>query len=1543
MADSEAQSPAPTKRKPPKLGPRKPSQQVTDGESMPAPKKLPPKKLPSETTESTSKPTPKKLPPKQDADVGEPKPAPIKSPPEQDADGQETKPDTKPKPKKLPPRKPSQQNVHRPPPAGENGEARDGEDLTTILTESQRSDLTILIADITASMRQLLLDNFDASAGLDPSLVNAGKETQNMTEDEKMMSANISADVGEIEAEKKKLAAYEKDLNSVQMVNLKKAALKAFDEWREECIARVGSAVNSEDTAEKAIRETKEKSEEGKEQAKPRADDSGKLGTIVAIPERSRKIEGTKFKDLYPPTKTSLTKLEMNKRTLVLHSMLLLSLSLEHYSAFSRTMLLNITSSLKLPVSTFEKDELTVAQGLLEAAKEMSATNELKKRAEENKETRAWRYKVAAVAGAAVIGYTGGMAAPLLATGVGSFMGGLGLGTTTAAGYLGSVAGSTYLVGGLFGAYGARMTGEMMENYSREVEDFEFLPVHSKKTERIKESAEHDEQATQASEHNHKLRVTICISGWLTEKEEVVKPWKVISNASDVFALKFELEALLNLGNSMNGMVQSAAWGYAQQQVIKQTMFADLMAAMWPIGVIKAARVIDNPFSVAKGRAEKAGEVLADALVNRAQGERPVTLISYSLGARVTYSALMSLAKRKAFGLVENVVMIGSPTPSDAHDWRMMRSVVSGRLVNVYSENDYVLGLMYRTSSVQYGIAGLQKVEGVPGVENVNVTEDVDGHLRYRFLTGSILKKIGWTDIDMKAVEEEAVELQKMLKQEEKESLRNQAKQLRRRNTSDGKFDEGKDAELEAGDIEKKVQASTEKSLATRVIEWYYTPSKLSQKDLEKAAGNLQKGLNNPSDAIGATTDTVDGLRTSTQSYGQWMYEHLPQIRSEKGLGKDATDIAKDPTKAAGKVTDAAKDPGKTLTDTGAGLKQTAQDTALNPTGSLGKATNTVKEVDPTKQSKTYVEYAASFLPDVRGGKKDSKPKDAAKDVTDAATGASKTVGDAAKKVPGAEAGKMAAEDTTKLVGDVVKTVPGGDASIKNAQDPRKTGDAAKGVTDAGTKAVGDATSKAADAGKSIPGADKATDTVKDTTDQATKAASGAASYIPGLGGSKKAETPKKPEANVATDSAKKATDTAKDAGDQATQTASSYSSYIPGFGGGKKKAETPSKTPADDTTTSAANVDKAIDPTKKATDTTSEAVKGAGNQATKTVSGVTSYIPGLGGRKASSPKKPPIVHQDSNRGKKNEHAKPQGDEKKDDKGTPKKTPSTSSKPETPASAKKAGYSSYLPSFGRSAKKSETPKAETPKAETPKAETPKSEIPKAGTPKAAPPKLDRKPSGIKSPREPARTPSSPKLDRKPSGVGGGVKSPSASTPKLDRLPSSINSPAVSTPKLDRKSSGMKSATSGVKSPGSSSPKPTSPRPLQERTPSSLNAVLSPNSKDKGGAISAGGDYLTKGAKTLTKTASGSVKQIPGAEVAGDAAKSAGDTAASGGGYAGAVSKDAVERLPGGKNVTDGVGKGGEAVVGAAGQGGKAVTEAAGAAKGGLSKVSGGWL
>lgn len=178
----------------------------------------------------------------------------------------------------------------------------------------------------------------------------------------------------------------------------------------------------------------------------------------------------------YEVIETQILAFEHEKKTLILHCLLLLLLSLEYYPAHSRVLLLQLASSLELETDLLVEHEKSVAQGLLAtAASQMDAEESAKKQASNDAASRKWKVGLAAVGGAVLIGVTGGLAAPLLAAGLGTVMGGLGLGVVST--YLGALAGSSVLVGSLFGAYGAKMTGRIMEQYAREVQDFEFIPV----------------------------------------------------------------------------------------------------------------------------------------------------------------------------------------------------------------------------------------------------------------------------------------------------------------------------------------------------------------------------------------------------------------------------------------------------------------------------------------------------------------------------------------------------------------------------------------------------------------------------------------------------------------------------------------------------------------------------------------------------------------------------------------------------------------------------------------------------------------------------------------------------------------------------------------------------------------------------------------------------------------------------------------------------------------------------------------------------------
>ncbi|KAL2019419.1 hypothetical protein VTK56DRAFT_9624 [Thermocarpiscus australiensis] len=474
---------------------------------------------------------------------------------------------------------------------------------------------------------------------------------------------------------------------------------------------------------------------------------------------------------LYPPTPTALSSWPVEKKCLLLHSLLLLLLSLENYAAYTRVLLLHIASSLRLPLHMLADDEVRVAKGLSQIAMNMPPEVMMQKKNEDGKPSKRCKAGLANIPGAAVVGVAGGLAAPLAAAGIGSVLGGSGIGNAAAAGLLASMTENGLVVGAFFGLHGIRPPGKTMEHYLKEVSDFAFIPLRG--------SVGQDAEIGKVTPEARRLRVVLGINGWLMNKAEFADPWQCLGEQNEVYAVRWELDTLTKLGGSFETLVRSAAWSMAKKEINAGTseprsklptqtanfanqhgpVFAALLDARWPASLLKISKIIDNNWNNGMVRADKLGAALADTIMSKAQGERGVSLIGYSLGARAVYVCLMCLAERRAFGLVENAVMMGTPAPSEPGAWCAMKSVVSGRLVNVYSENDYILGFLYRTSSIEFGLAGLQRVTGVDGVENVDVTAKISIHPRYQYLVGSILRHIGWEDMDRAQIARDEAEM----------------------------------------------------------------------------------------------------------------------------------------------------------------------------------------------------------------------------------------------------------------------------------------------------------------------------------------------------------------------------------------------------------------------------------------------------------------------------------------------------------------------------------------------------------------------------------------------------------------------------------------------------------------------------------------------------------------------------------------------------------------------------------------------------------------
>ncbi|GMP32007.1 hypothetical protein CsSME_00005965 [Camellia sinensis var. sinensis] len=341
----------------------------------------------------------------------------------------------------------------------------------------------------------------------------------------------------------------------------------------------------------------------------------------------------------------------------------------------------------------------------------------------------------AALTGGTLMAITGGLAAPAIAAGLGALAPTLGTlvpvigasGFAAAATAAGTVAGSV-AVAASFGAAGAGLTGCKMARRTGSVDEFEFKAI--------------------GENHNQgRLAVEILVSGLVFEEEDFIKPWEGQHDNLERYALQWESENLIAASTAIQDWLTSKVAVELMKGGAMMTVLSTLMTALaWPAALLTASDFIDSKWAIAVNRSDKAGMLLAEVLLKELQGHRPVTLIGFSLGARVIFKCLQFLAEAEHNAeLVERVVLFGAPISIKDENWEAARQVVAGRFVNVYSTNDWMLGVAFRASLLSQGLAGIQPIDA-PGIENVDVTEVIEGHSSYLWVTQQILDQLELDD-----------------------------------------------------------------------------------------------------------------------------------------------------------------------------------------------------------------------------------------------------------------------------------------------------------------------------------------------------------------------------------------------------------------------------------------------------------------------------------------------------------------------------------------------------------------------------------------------------------------------------------------------------------------------------------------------------------------------------------------------------------------------------------------------------------------------------
>jgi hypothetical protein len=346
-----------------------------------------------------------------------------------------------------------------------------------------------------------------------------------------------------------------------------------------------------------------------------------------------------------------------------------------------------------------------------------------------------WR-KAAKITGLTLVGgvalaATGGMAAPVIGGIIGSTLFGLTGAAATSAG-LAALGGGAIAAGGggmaaggvvvtsLLGLGGVGLGAKTGLNLFGDLEEFEFVPL---------------------TPNRYACHQLLCIHGFMQQKENLEETWQFVVDFdlySDIHGLRWESKTLTNwLDMLQQASFKVGAGNLAALLASTATKAAGGLIAL-PVAIASAFSLIDNPWHVARNKAELAGKELAKRILSMPS---PISLVGYSLGSRVIAYALEHLEKEECYGKVFDVYFMGGAVGKKHEIFRSnkLEKLVVNNTYNFYSKKDLVLTYLYQSAEFGDKPIGLMPIES-QRVINIDVTSIIDDHLQYPFKIDILLR-----------------------------------------------------------------------------------------------------------------------------------------------------------------------------------------------------------------------------------------------------------------------------------------------------------------------------------------------------------------------------------------------------------------------------------------------------------------------------------------------------------------------------------------------------------------------------------------------------------------------------------------------------------------------------------------------------------------------------------------------------------------------------------------------------------------------------------
>ena len=199
------------------------------------------------------------------------------------------------------------------------------------------------------------------------------------------------------------------------------------------------------------------------------------------------------------------------------------------YDSRARVVAWKVTSLFSVPWTCVEEFESVIAENLVLAAEETKEEKARREEKERSRKRKKWlKVTAAVIGGGAIVGLTGGLAAPIFAAGAGAVVG------ASSGAFLAS-AGGIALVTTLFGAAGAGIGGYKMQKRVGDLEEFEFKAITQQQ----------------------RMHAIVCVSGWIESVEDdFAEPWSTLKDVGEQYSLRWDSEKLAEVDTALKSLVK---------------------------------------------------------------------------------------------------------------------------------------------------------------------------------------------------------------------------------------------------------------------------------------------------------------------------------------------------------------------------------------------------------------------------------------------------------------------------------------------------------------------------------------------------------------------------------------------------------------------------------------------------------------------------------------------------------------------------------------------------------------------------------------------------------------------------------------------------------------------------------------------------------------------------------------------------------------------------------------------------------------------------